>query len=875
MGDQEIVERLRKVSLAEVAASLGLPIQRRGKRVWTNCLFHQDRKPSMALHQLPSDDWRYRCFSCGATGDVFDLVQKVDACDFRTALEKVASMAGVTLPKRRKKSEPKLNGTEVALRYYAQQTKDETRRLKEWAKERSLRPSILNEFSITYARNQKLSTTVTNREEIGALRDAQLIFQPLSTSSRQPDLEMNVPDRDAMIGDRIIFPVRDFNGVPQGYFGRTPDAQTQPRYQFTRYFPKSQVLFGLDVARKSLKMKLSANEDGDAYTELQLYIVEGATDALRLHQLGLDAVAVMGSDLSADQAKLVRILARELGAASTSLTVRLFFDGDNAGEAATRNALTKLLALLAEQALFGIEIVLPTDDDSPYRGSDPDTWLVNATKRNALRKIKKAIVSVGRFLMAYGFRCEIDEIESRWRQSAMTQRYAALRRVDNLLPKKEWKGIFGALGEDLFNTSSSSADVLSDESAWKNRLTEYLCRSGSNLTATGTGDIPRTEQESTKITHAIQIAHHFSQRREFPVDPGSWERLLGGVNVTTPYLVELLNQGAEACNVEPLLGMSVPKQSGKERLKAIPCAEQLAIQQYLLNELLGSSIQSTEFEECIPAVRSDGGVLRTTGLRSSMAVRAVCFSYQIDMEIVRNEKPPGNEGFFRPYRDCWSDFVEYLSRKVQTNNTDPFDDRPFYVARLDVRAYYDTVRRVCVDRILFDPLLEAIKSLDEPSQFAPSFRSSVTNATERAREFIDVLCQQSFGYAYVDPDSGEEKKFKNGASIGMPQGPSLSAYLGSIALFELDETVQAAVEEGESGIAYARYVDDMVLITRSKSSLDQLRAIVQKQLGLIGLELSSKVEPLPPMNAVQVLFGDNWFSALATTSIPDYESDFY
>ena len=813
----------------------------------------------MSLYQAKSGDWRFKCFSCKEQGDIFDFVQKVENCDFPLALEKVASYVGETLPKRRKKkSASASSGVEVAQRLYAKQSADEKNKLATWAVERSFKSATLADFSISFANSQKLSTMAKDTEEKAALLDAHLIYRPRFESPRQPELEIEVPPRDAMYGERVIFPLRDWSGATLGFIGRAVQSDVKPKYQFTRHFPKSQSLFGFDVAKNSLNAKATIQTDGSKQKNLVLYVVEGATDVLRLHELGFDAVAVMGSDLSKDQAGLIERLSREIADGSVSLTVRLFFDGDEAGFSATRLALAKLLPVQSHDALFGIEVVCPRDKTDSYHGRDPDEWLRTSTKQSAQMQIDSAVVSSGQFLMAYGLRCEIDAVDSRWQASAMTQRYAAMRRIDNLLPKTTWKLIFDVIGDDLFTSSIQLSNHVTEPGSWQTRLIDFLSRTGTS-SGRSVGPLPdEVELESTKLVHAMQIANAFSQRREFPVDSRSWDRLLASSNVVTLYLQELLQLGASNCNIEPLLGMHVPKQSGGNRLKAIPCPEQLSIQQYLINELLGASIASLDFVERIPAVRYDGGVLRLTAGPNSDSRTVSCFSYQIDMEIVRGEKPPGNEGIFRPYTDCWSDFVDHLSRKVQAGDEELFDDRPFHVARLDIRSYYDTLTRSSVDRILFEPLQEAIKSLDEPRLFAPSFRPDVKEATQRTREFIDLICDQSFGYTYIDPDTGLGKQHSDGSNVGIPQGPSLSAYIGSISLFKLDQAVQDSIESSQSKAAYARYVDDMVLITRSKSELDKLRGIIQKELGLIGLELSPKVEPLPSMNAVQV---QNWLTA--------------
>ncbi len=377
---------------------------------------------------------------------------------------------------------------------------------------------------------------------------------------------------------------------------------------------------------------------------------------------------------------------------------------------------------------------------------------------------------------------------------------SAMRRVDSLMPQKDWVNLFGVMSEAFSKTSKDAKDT---EQEWAIRLERFLCRSaGSVLSRTQDGSEYRASEYS-KILRSIQSAYSFSQRREFPIDSMSWERLLTTSNVISPYLQSLLDVGE--CNIEPLMAMHVEKSSGGIRLKALPCPEQLVVQQYLLEELLGASSRlPQEFESAIPAVRYYQGKTYTTGLELGDQRSTLCFSHQIDMEVIRGEKPPGEEGIFRPFRECWADFVGSISEPVRLGESNSFDDSTFHVARLDIRSYYDTLTRLAIDNNLFKPLREGLKSLGSPQDFAPSFRSSVLDLDERARAFIDELCSQSFGYSYFDPNTGIVQTYNDGTARGIPQGPGLSAYLGTIALFQLDRAVNSSIEGSQS--IYARYV---------------------------------------------------------------------
>lgn len=145
---------------------------------------------------------------------------------------------------------------------------------------------------------------------------------------------------------------------------------------------------------------------------------------------------------------------------------------------------------------------------------------------------------------------------------------------------------------------------------------------------------------------------------------------------------------------------------------------------------------------------------------------------------------------------------------------------------------------------------KALGFLDDPSQCAPEFCPEVSTAEKRARLIVDWLCKQSFGYQYYDPSDGTLRSY-NWKDRGIPQGPDLSAYLANIALFPLDKAVNDHIdnlnrkrleidEKQKTCATYARYVDDLILITDSAEILTDLQIIIERELSTVGLELNKR-----------------------------------
>src|SRR5690606_2814838 len=104
----------------------------------------------------------------------------------------------------------------------------------------------------------------------------------------------------------------------------------------------------------------------------------------------------------------------------------------------------------------------------------------------------------------------------------------------------------------------------------------------------------------------------------------------------------------------------------------------------------------------------------------------------------------------------------------------------------------------------------------------------------------------TFGLKHRHPDTGQE--IEEDPLKGIPQGPDLSAYLANISLFELDglmrreiAQINAALSDQDTcGAAYARYVDDIVIVCADLSTASLLRRKIEAHLATLGLSLNRK-----------------------------------
>lgn len=116
----------------------------------------------------------------------------------------------------------------------------------------------------------------------------------------------------------------------------------------------------------------------------------------------------------------------------------------------------------------------------------------------------------------------------------------------------------------------------------------------------------------------------------------------------------------------------------------------------------------------------------------------------------------------------------------------------------------------------------------------PELTASAWDATLEAR-LERLLIGLIFHHEYRDPEA-EGKNQRSSELVGIPQGPVLSAYIGTIALFPVDEEarrfIHSTAQKGSNDVwrprvGYARYVDDIVLFADSEDLLIRMRELLQ------------------------------------------------
>jgi DNA primase len=317
----------------DIVALVGeyLPLQRAGGKFKALCPFHDDHNPSMEVNP---ERQSYKCWSCGAGGDVFDFVQNFERIEFPEALRMLADRAGIVLDAPAERAAPAGGPSKTDLLAAAAWAAAQFERCLAaspeagaYAASRGITAASVARFRLGFAPDQR------DWLQLRARRDGitPAALEAVGLVARSPETNLT---RDRFRG-RLIFPICDLRGRPIAFGGRIlPAVEAQwvesgrrvAKYlnsPETPLFAKRRTLYAADLARAA------ARQAG------WMAVAEGYTDVVAAHQAGLEnVVGTLGTALGDDHILLLRRLADR---------VVLVFDGDEAGQKAADRALELFL----------------------------------------------------------------------------------------------------------------------------------------------------------------------------------------------------------------------------------------------------------------------------------------------------------------------------------------------------------------------------------------------------------------------------------------------------------------------------------------------------------------------------------------------------
>ncbi|MFA7059964.1 MAG: DNA primase [Pedobacter sp.] len=381
--EEKVREVAERISILEVVSDY-VQLRRAGANYTGLCPFHAEKTPSFNVN--PAREI-FHCFGCGAGGDAFSFIMKIEGLGFPEAVKMLARKAGVEIEDRQLTPAEKQAQIErltfqqindMAVGYFRSvlEEKQEGAVARAYLEKRAATGEIAEAYRLGFASDRRdglVQHLKTNRIDLEIAQKLGLIRK---NEGGWYDLFRN----------RLIFPIRDAKGNVIAFAGRVLDSSL-PKYinsPESSLYHKSAVLFGMDMALPAIR------------TENSVIIVEGYFDHLALFRAGIrNVVATCGTALTATHGGLIKRHAAK---------VYTLFDSDAAG----RKATIRSMELFLEQRLPAYVITLPA-------GDDPDSFLADNPVEIFRTRQEKALPAFEYFVRLELARTPPDSVDSKVR----------------------------------------------------------------------------------------------------------------------------------------------------------------------------------------------------------------------------------------------------------------------------------------------------------------------------------------------------------------------------------------------------------------------------------------------------------------------------
>lgn len=351
---EDIKEIRNNADIVEIVKDY-IPLTPQGKNYFGVCPFHDDHSPSMSVSK---EKQVYKCFSCGASGNVFTFVQNYLNISFIESVALVAQKIGRTINVTTEAKTTKAHTKEyqimsLAKSYYQNnlQTK-EGESARKYLLERKLDSKAIEDFEIGLSLEKATLTSLFEKKGI----DLEL--------SKELGLLNNDKKYYDLFRSRIMFPIHNLEGDVVGFTGRIyhgeKDTAKYINTKETSIFKKGEILFNYHRAKNETRL------------QKQVIIVEGNMDAIRMYESGFkNTIALMGTAMTSKQVDIIKKL---------RVPIVLMFDNDDAGALATHTN-----GKLLKEAGCTISVVRLEGE------KDPDDYIIKNGCEVMAENIKKAI----------------------------------------------------------------------------------------------------------------------------------------------------------------------------------------------------------------------------------------------------------------------------------------------------------------------------------------------------------------------------------------------------------------------------------------------------------------------------------------------------
>jgi len=340
---EDVIQRVRDaVDIVDVIGD-HVTLTKRGRSHLGLCPFHDDHSPSMNVSQ---DKQIYKCFSCGAGGNVYTFLTELERISFAEAVRQMADGVGIEIPEgeagpsndQQEAFDQLYAINDLARKYYNHILLNDPagKQALEYLTDRGITGDLIEAFSLGAAPNTwdgflRMASAPKRGYKPPEIERAGLILRRNDGTGHY--------DR---FRHRVIFPIHSRTGRTVAFGARALDPNERAKYlnsPETPIYHKSNELYGLWEGRDDIRK-------AD-----QILLVEGYTDVLSMVQAGIrNVAATSGTALTDAHARLIKRYAQK---------VILVFDGDTAGQGAAARGIDALFAAGLETNV----VTLPDNDD--------------------------------------------------------------------------------------------------------------------------------------------------------------------------------------------------------------------------------------------------------------------------------------------------------------------------------------------------------------------------------------------------------------------------------------------------------------------------------------------------------------------------------
>jgi DNA primase len=442
----EFVEQLK--SSVDIVSVVGeyVRLRKAGGRFVGLCPFHSEKTPSFGVH---GGHQFYKCFGCGAGGDVIKFVMEIEAMTFWEAVTHLAERNGIPIPQK-----TRLTDEESALKAAVYEMHELAGQLfqqmlassggaaaREYVAKRAITPEAQEEFGLGFV--DRSGQTLVRA------------FQKRNYTPQQMEASGLVMSRQDGSGffdrfrGRLMFPIHNESGKIIAFAGRAMSPDDEPKYMNspeTAIYRKSYVLYNLNRSRKHIRQVDHS------------ILVEGYMDVIGLHQAGVyETVASCGTALTDHQ---VRSLRRH----SDKIVVN--FDPDAAGSTAAERSVQMLLEEGLHVRVLQLQGGLDPDDFVQEHGGEayrevlkraPSCfhWLADrARSRFDMTTAEGRVEGFRQILLP-----AIQRLPQKLERAAVAEEVASYLRVDPALVRNEFRRVVGGAQRDVAPVSSQNEET--------------------------------------------------------------------------------------------------------------------------------------------------------------------------------------------------------------------------------------------------------------------------------------------------------------------------------------------------------------------------------------------------------------------------------